>query len=180
MRSSQGNSKTAAYSDEEDSHAFQWVVEWSQDFGLLYRAVWSMSQVLVAQEHGRRVAPAHLLQVVEASGTPVIIAPGGLGSTYGKRIKTWIWIERNTADDVPAVLYENSRVVLEELLQAALGTVHMQVSVDVVDVLNCGSEIRSLQPVRRYSLLLVVCFWFDTPLLQVVNQSIHWDTLSYS
>lgn len=64
MGSSQEDSKKAAYI-EEVSHEFQRVVEGSQDFGLLDRAVWSMSQLFVALKHGCRVTPAHLLQVVE-------------------------------------------------------------------------------------------------------------------
>lgn len=46
-----GNSKRAAYSDEEVLHAFQWVVERCQDFGVLDWAVWSVSQLSVALEH---------------------------------------------------------------------------------------------------------------------------------
>lgn len=55
----------------------------------------------------------------------------------------------DTADDVPVVLYENSRGMLEQLLQAVLGTVLMQIAVDVVDVLHCGSELRPLQLIIR-------------------------------
>ena len=45
----------------------------------------------------------------------------------------------------PVVLYEDSGSVLEQLLQAALGTVLMQVLVDIVDVLNRGGELCPLQ-----------------------------------
>lgn len=55
----------------------------------------------------------------------------------------------DTAVYVPVVFDENSRVMLEQLLQAALGTVHVQIGVDAVDVLNCRSEIRPLQLVLR-------------------------------
>lgn len=60
---------------------FQWVVEGSKDFGFLDRAVWSVSQHLVALEHGCWVTPAHLLQVVETSRTPLTISSGGVGWT---------------------------------------------------------------------------------------------------
>lgn len=65
MGSSQEDSEKTAYIEEEVSHVLQRVVEGSQDFGLLDRAVWSMSQLFVALKHGCRVTPAHLLQVVE-------------------------------------------------------------------------------------------------------------------
>lgn len=68
--------KRAAYIVEE---VFQWVVEGSKDFGFLDRAVWSVSQHLVALEHGCWVTPAHLLQVVETSRTPLTISSGGVG-----------------------------------------------------------------------------------------------------
>lgn len=79
----------------------------------------------------------------------------------------------DTADYVPVIFYEDSRGILEQVLQGALGTVQMQIGVDVVDVLNCRSEIGPHQLVLRLSLLLVICFWFDTPGLQVAYQTFH-------
>lgn len=55
-----------AYVDEEGSHAFQWTVEESEDFGLLDRSVCCMCKLSVALKHACWVAPANLLQVVEA------------------------------------------------------------------------------------------------------------------
>lgn len=77
--------KRAAYSGEELFHAIQWAVEGSQDFGLLDGAVWSVSQLSVALEHRCWVTPAHLLQVVETSRTPVTISPGGQSLICGLR-----------------------------------------------------------------------------------------------
>lgn len=57
--------KRAAYIEEEVSHAFQWIVEGSKNFGLLDAAVFCMSQLFVALKHACWVTPAHLLQVVE-------------------------------------------------------------------------------------------------------------------
>lgn len=44
------------------------------------------------------------------------------------------------AEIVPVVFYEDCRIVLEQLLQAAVGTVFVQVGVHAVDVLNSGGE----------------------------------------
>lgn len=74
--------------------------------------------------------------------------------------------------DVPFTLYEDSRGVLEQLLQAARGTVGLQIAVDVVDVLNSRGEMGSLGLVCRRS-LLVVFFWYDAPFLQVMNQILY-------
>lgn len=69
--------------------------------------------------------------------------------------------------------------MLEELLQAALRTVLSQVGVDVVDVLNCGSESSPFWLILREPLLLNIFLWFDAPLFQIVNQNIHWDCFSH-
>lgn len=68
--------KKTAYSDEEVSHAFQLAVEGSQDFGVLDGTAGSLSQLLVALEHGGCVGPAHFFQVVEASRAPLISTSG--------------------------------------------------------------------------------------------------------
>lgn len=65
----------AAYPDEEVFHVFQTVIERKQDFGLLYRAVFSTCELFVALEHVCWVTPAHLFQVVEPSTAPVITVP---------------------------------------------------------------------------------------------------------
>lgn len=57
----------AAYIEEKVSHAIEFAVEGSQDFGLLDGAVRCMGQLSVALEHGSGVVPAHLLQVVKTS-----------------------------------------------------------------------------------------------------------------
>lgn len=59
------SSKKDAYIEEEVSHAFQWIVEGSEDFGLQDTAFCCMSQLFVALKHACWVTPAHLLQVVE-------------------------------------------------------------------------------------------------------------------
>lgn len=64
-RSRYEDSKRVAYIEEEGSHAFQWTVEGSEDFGLLDSAVCCMSKLSVALKHACWVTPAHLLQVVE-------------------------------------------------------------------------------------------------------------------
>lgn len=61
----QRDGESAAYVDKEVVHVFQWLVEGSQDFGLLERDVKSFNQLFVALEHGRRVTPADLLQMVK-------------------------------------------------------------------------------------------------------------------
>lgn len=48
------------------------------------------------------------------------------------------------SEDLPVVLDEDSRGAMEQLPQAALGTVHMDEVVDIVDVLDRGSEIGPL------------------------------------
>lgn len=71
----------AAYIEEKVSHAIEFVVKGSQDFGLLDGAVWCMSQLFVTLEHGSGVTPAHLLQVVKIPWAPVII-PSASGTKF--------------------------------------------------------------------------------------------------
>lgn len=74
---------SGGYSGEEGFHPVQRVVEGNQDYGLLD------TQLSVALEHGRRVAPAHLLQVVETSRAPPPISPGGKGGFMASIGQTW-------------------------------------------------------------------------------------------
>lgn len=172
--------ETSSYFDEEFSHAFQAVVEGSQDSEFLERAVRSTGQLLVAVKQGRRVAPAHLLQVEKTPRAKAAILPGGASFDFWSVNVMNVRRNAGAADNAPAGLYKDGRRAQEQLLQSALGTVHVQVGVDVVDVLNCGSEFRSLQLILGSSLIPVIGLWFDTPLLQVANQSIDRDTLLHS
>lgn len=73
---------------------------------------------------------------------------------------------------VPAEFYENSRAMLEQLLQDALGTVLIEVVVDIVDVLNSRREFGPFQIIVRLPQRLFI-HWLDAPLLQIVDHSLH-------
>lgn len=69
--------------------------------------------------------------------------------------------------------------MLEQLLQAALGTVLMQIAVDVVDVLNSRREFSPFQLVVRLPRLLLIS-WLDAPLFQIGYHSLYCDIMPHS
>lgn len=69
--------------------------------------------------------------------------------------------------------------MLEQLLKAALGTVLIQIVVDVVDVLNSRREFGPFQIIVRLPQLLFI-YWLDAPLLQIVYHSLHCDFMPHS
>lgn len=183
--------------------SFLWNVQWDSRSHLRWEKTLSCPQAVCRKEPKRWVSGRGSLMhgwVVCSAGTwrwgqPNTLPSGGKNgqnTTFhpacSKAVQSmtccqwfdWEQTEQtNATKPLPVFLDKDGWVVLEEFLQAALRAVYAEKGVDLVDVLHCGGEICSLQLVPHRPLLLSIGNWLDAPLLQVVYQVLHWDSVPH-